>query len=85
MYYVCVTTDYIFIFCFAFLVTLCIICTLVGGRDHQDHESLHQHDSEEAVQCEICVQLRHHLDQVMDWSTQPTGFSTTQTDHGKRT
>lgn len=38
---------------------------LPGWRDHKDHESLHKHDREEAVQCEVGLQLRQQLDQVM--------------------
>lgn len=42
-----------------------------GWRDHKDHESLHKHDREEALQCEVCVQLWKQLDQVID-STEGT-------------
>ena len=40
--------------------------TSPGRRDHKDHESLHKHDREEALQCEVCVQLWKQLDQVID-------------------
>lgn len=36
-----------------------------GWRDHKDHESLHKHDREEALQREVGLQLRQQLDQVM--------------------
>lgn len=38
---------------------------IAGWRDHQDHEGLHQHDREEAMQREVCVQLWKLLDQMM--------------------
>lgn len=46
--------------------TVCFVCTLSGRRDHKDHESLHKHDREEALQCEVSVQLWNQLDQVID-------------------
>lgn len=51
---------------FASLLTVCFVCTLPGWRDHKDHESLHKHDREEALQREVCVQLWKQLDQVID-------------------
>ncbi|KAG5283640.1 hypothetical protein AALO_G00044340 [Alosa alosa] len=36
-----------------------------GGRDHQDHKGLHQHDSQEALQCTLRIQLWQQLDQVI--------------------
>lgn len=48
------------------LCWLCFICLFPGRRDHQDHESLHKHDCEETLQCEVCVQLWNQLDQVIN-------------------
>lgn len=36
-----------------------------GWRDHQDHESLHQHDGEEALQHHVCDQRCQFLGQVI--------------------
>lgn len=46
----------------------CFVCLFPGWRDHKDHESLHKHDCEEALQCEVCLQLREQLDQMTDVS-----------------
>lgn len=45
------------------------IPALPGWRDHKDHESLHKHDCEEALQCEVCLQLWEQLDQVIGQDT----------------
>lgn len=45
------------------------IPALPGWRDHEDHESLHKHDSEEALQCEVGLQLWEQLDQVIRQDT----------------
>lgn len=45
--------------------TFYFICTSAGWRDHKDHESLHKHDREEALQREVGIQLRKQLDQVI--------------------
>lgn len=56
------------------LKKITFICILAGWRDHQDHESLHKHDREEALQCEVCIQLWNQLDQVI-----PLGRTTART------
>lgn len=45
---------------------VCLVCLCPGRRDHKDHESLHQHDREEALQCQVCLQFWEQLDQMMD-------------------
>lgn len=62
----CYTHLYIFACLVVSWVTVCFVCTLAGWRDHKDHEGLHKHDREEALQCEVCIQLWHQLDQVID-------------------
>lgn len=48
------------------LLTVCFPCAPAGWRDHKDHESLHKHDCEEALQREVCVQLWYKLDQMIE-------------------
>lgn len=51
--------------CWKVLQKSIFLLVLPGWRDHKDHESLHQHDCEEALQREVGLQLRQQLDQVM--------------------
>lgn len=45
---------------------VCFVCLFPGWWDHKDHESLHKHDREEALQCEVCLQFWEQLDQMID-------------------
>lgn len=44
------------------------LCVLEGGRDHKDHEGLHQHDRQEALQRHVRHQHRQRMDEVIDAS-----------------
>lgn len=67
-----------------FFLTVCYMGISPGWRDHKDHESLYKHDREEALQCEVCLQLWKQLDQVIDCTGHNTDTATIHLNHNKQ-